>query len=45
MFLALVKVTYDWLASPDSKYPFAEVEMRPFNVDGRLARISRSQEN
>ena len=33
-------VAYGWLASKDSPYPFDDVEMRRFNIDAKLARLS-----
>jgi hypothetical protein len=38
--LFMRKMTYTWLAKNDSPYAFADVEMRRFNVDAKLARIS-----
>jgi hypothetical protein len=37
----LVKMTYDWLADEDSPHPFTPAEMRRWDVDARLARVSR----
>ena len=35
------KMTYVWLANNDSPYVFADIEMKRFNVDAKLARIKR----
>jgi len=40
-WVALVKMTYTWLADRESPYVFDEVEMRRFNVPEKLARLSR----
>jgi hypothetical protein len=41
-FVAIVMkwLTYQWLAKKDSPYVFADVEMKRFNVDAKLARIT-----
>ena len=38
MVITLQKMTYQWLVSENSPYPFAPDEMRRFDVQGKLAR-------
>ena len=42
MFLSLGKMTYNWLADKNSPYPFTHAEMKRWNVDQRLARLTHS---
>ncbi len=37
-YFLLVKMTYVWLADPNSTYAFADEEMRRFNVPEKLER-------
>ena len=39
MSVALLKMTYSWLADRDSPYPFPPEEMTRFDVPGKLARL------
>lgn len=39
MYVFLVKMTYSWLADQNSRFPFAEAEMRRFSVRQKLDRL------
>jgi hypothetical protein len=38
--IVMMRMTYKWLADKDSPYVFADDEMKRFNVDAILARIT-----
>uniref|UniRef100_UPI00119E686B HXXEE domain-containing protein n=1 Tax=Bacillus thuringiensis TaxID=1428 RepID=UPI00119E686B len=40
-FIVVNKMTYSWLADENSPYPFAEEEMRRFNVPEKLQRLNK----
>ncbi|MGG2091795.1 HXXEE domain-containing protein [Bacillus sp. S13(2024)] len=40
-FIVVNKMTYSWLADENSQYPFAEEEMRRFNVPEKLQRLNK----
>lgn len=44
-FAMLLKMTYAWLADPNSPYPFDAEEMARFGVDRRLAHLHRDKPN
>jgi hypothetical protein len=39
MYIAIVKMTYDWLAHPNSRFAFDPAEMKRFGVPQKLSRI------
>jgi hypothetical protein len=38
--IVMLKLTFTWLADPNSPYPFTDQEMQKWNVDARLARAA-----
>jgi hypothetical protein len=41
MYIAFVKMTYSWLADPNSRFTFDPVEMKRFGVQQKLLRIGK----
>jgi hypothetical protein len=42
MLIALIKMTYTWLADENSRYAFAPEEMQRFDVPKKLAALERA---
>lgn len=41
MYVAFAKMTYDWLANPNSRFPFDSAEMARFEVPQKLSRLGK----
>jgi hypothetical protein len=42
-FVVMIKLTFTWLADPDSPYRFTDAEMHKWNVDARLGKQATGQ--
>ena len=40
IYVGLIKMNFTWLTDPNSPYPFADEEMRRFNVPEKLKRLA-----